>query len=81
MPDFELPELGFFIEVKGRLDSSTRKKMRDVKASNPDKDIRLLLLQDNKLQKNKKERYSDWCVKYGYQYTIKKIPKGWLKKS
>jgi len=54
--------------------------MRDVKASNPDKDIRLLLLANNKITKNKEERYSDWCAKYGYQYAIKNIPGGWFKK-
>ena len=79
-PDFFLPKFDFFIEVKGRLDSATRKKMRDVKRDNPDKDVRFLLMADNKITPRKPERYSDWCKKYDFQFCIKFPPKDWFKK-
>jgi hypothetical protein len=78
-PDFYFPGLDFFIEVKGRLDSPTRKKMRDVKRDNPDRDVRFLLMADNKITPRKPERYSDWCKKFDYQYCIKFPPDEWFK--
>jgi hypothetical protein len=79
-PDFYFPKFDFFIEVKGRLDSATRKKMRDVRRENPDVDVRLLLMADNKITPRKPERYSDWCKKFDYQYCIKFPPDAWFEK-
>jgi len=77
-PDFYFPKFDFFIEVKGRLDSATRKKMRDVKKANPSRDIRFLLMADNKITPKKPERYSDWCKKFGYLYCIRVPPEEWF---
>lgn len=78
LPDFWLPDLGFYLEVKGRLDSPTRKKMRDIKKTLP-QDIRLFLLADNKIKPSKPERYSDWCKKFDYTYCVKTLNEDWFK--
>lgn len=65
-PDFTLPN-GIFVEVKGKLDVATRKKMRLVKADNPDADIRFVFHRNNKLTKAKNSwRYSDWARREGF---------------
>ncbi len=66
-PDFTLDN-GIFIEVKGKLDVPTRKKMKLVKEHNPDADIRFVFDRNNKLSKAKKSwRYEDWCRINGFQ--------------
>jgi len=77
-PDFYLPELGFFIETKGRFVSKDRTKMLAVIKCNPDLDIRMYFQQDNKLTKGKDDKYSDWCIKHGVTYCIGSIPEEWL---
>lgn len=66
-----------FIEIKGYFRPEDRSKMRYVKLCNPDADIRMVFAQDNKLRKNSKSRYSDWCTKNGFPYAIGQIPQGW----
>jgi Phage endonuclease I len=77
-PDFWLPEYKFYIEVKGRLTSSDRKKMRDVKRCNPKLDIRMLFV-SNKITPSKPERYSDWSDKYGFPYSLRSVDVNWFK--
>lgn len=76
--DFWIPDLSFGIEVKGRLDSPTRKKMRDVKKDSPEFDVRFLFMADNKLNKNRPERYSDWANKNGFKWAVKILPPEWF---
>jgi hypothetical protein len=48
---------------------------------NPDLDIRFLFMRDNKISKNSKTRYSDWCKKRGIKYAVSEhghIPDEWL---
>lgn len=66
-----------FIEIKGYFRPEDRSKMRYVKQCNPDADIRLVFAADNKLRKDSKSRYSDWCVRNGFPYAIGQIPKDW----
>lgn len=80
LPDFTFPDYGWILEVKGRLTSSDRSKMIDIKKANPEISIRLLLLQDNKLRKNSEKRYSTWCLDNGFLYCVKNLPISWFKK-
>lgn len=78
-PDFILPN-GVIIEAKGKLDRAVREKMALVIEQNPDLDIRMLFMRDNKIAKNSKTRYSDWCKKRGIPYAISEsghIPDEW----
>lgn len=66
-----------YIETKGYLRPEDKVKMRLVKRSNPDLDIRILFYSNNRLPRSKM-RYSDWAEKYGFPYAIKVIPKEWF---
>src|SRR5262245_8236536 len=64
LPDFRIGGLDghsnfTYIETKGRLTGTDRAKMVAVKQDNPGVDIRFVFGANNKLQKNKNERYSD----------------------
>jgi hypothetical protein len=80
-PDFVLAN-GVIVEAKGKLDRETREKMLLVTQQNPDKDIRLLLMRDNKISKTSKTRYSDWCEKNNIKYAVSEqghVPEEWMK--
>lgn len=79
-PDFILPN-GVVIEAKGKLDRDVREKMALVFEQNPELDIRMLFMRDNKIAKNSKTRYSDWCKKRGIVYAVNEdgiIPQDWI---
>lgn len=77
-PDFELAN-GILVETKGQWTSSDRTKHKLVREANPELDIRFVFQADNKLNKNSKTRYSDYCKKMGWKYVVgKEIPKEWL---
>lgn len=79
-PDIELPN-GILVEVKGKFDPDARQKMALVLEQNPDLDIRMLFMVDNKISKQSKTRYSDWCTKRGIKFAVSKsghIPEAWL---
>jgi hypothetical protein len=78
-PDFYFPTHKFFIEVKGRLTSHDRKKMRDVKRVNPKLDVRFLFPSNNKLEKNNDSRYSDWATKFGFPYSLRGVDATWFR--
>lgn len=67
-----------FIEVKGHFKWEDREKMYAVKKAHPNLDIRMVFDRDNKIAKNSKMRYSDWCAKYGYMCAFGSIPDEWL---
>lgn len=80
IPDFQLPN-GIFVEGKGKLDRGTREKMALVIEQNPDKDIRLLFMRDNKISKVSKTKYSDWCEQRGIKYAVSEqgvVPESWI---
>lgn len=68
----------FHLEVKGYFDKASVKKMLAVRQSHPNLDIRFFFPKDNKIP-GRKQRYSEWCEKVGYQYCIGQIPASWLK--
>ena len=77
-PDFILNN-GIIIEAKGWFKPSDRVKHLLVQEQYPDLDIRFLFQNAyNKIHKNSKTRYCDWCDKYGFLWTDKEIPKKWL---
>lgn len=58
-----------FIEYKGKLDADTRRKMKAIKKSNPDADIRFVFEKpNNKIYKGAKMRYGDWATKAGFKW-------------
>jgi len=77
-PDFKLPN-GIRVETKGRFVAADRKKHLLVKAQNPTLDIRFVFSNSkNKITKNSKTTYADWCEKNGYKYSDKVIPEDWF---
>jgi predicted nuclease of restriction endonuclease-like RecB superfamily len=91
-PDFVL-DLGkkkIYIEAKGFLKPSERRKILAVKESNPKIDLRLVFQTNGFVYKNKKGaprrtpestdmRYGDWADKYGIKWAVGEVPKEWLK--
>jgi len=77
-PDFKLPN-GIRVETKGRFVAADRKKHLLVKEQNPNMDIRFVFSNSkNKITKNSKTTYGDWCEKNGYKYADKIIPNEWF---
>jgi len=77
-PDFELPN-GIIIESKGRFVAADRKKHLLVKQQRPTLDIRFVFSNSKaKINKGSKTSYADWCDKFGFQYSDKLIPEGWI---
>jgi hypothetical protein len=58
-----------YYEYKGKLDGPTRKKLRAIKDSNPQLDLRLVFEKpNNKLYKGAKMRYWQWADRYGFKW-------------
>jgi len=77
-PDIILDN-GVIVEIKGRWTAEDRRKMCYVIEQNPDRDIRMLFATDNKISKQSKTRYSDWCKRRNIPYHIgKEVPIPWL---
>lgn len=65
-PDFWL-DSKTFIEVKGKLDLDTRKKMAQVRAQNPGMTMILVFGKpSNLLYRGSKTTYADWADKNGF---------------
>lgn len=58
--------------------ASERKKLLDVKSANPDLDLRLVFMRDNKITKRSKKRYSDWAEENGFPWAIGEPPDEWF---
>lgn len=79
-PDFVLAN-GIIVEAKGQFDREMRKKMELVIAQNPDKDIRILFMRDNYINRGSKTRYTDWCKKRNIKCAVSykgEVPDEWL---
>ena len=78
-PDFLLPN-GIYLETKGQLTDEDRRKMKAVKAANPDLDIRFVFQSPfNKIYKGSKTTYAKWAEKHGFQWcAFHSIPIEWL---
>jgi len=81
IPDFYLPHLGFYIEVKGRLQTSDRVKHQLIKEQHPEVDIRFVFGRaSNKIRRGSKTTYGEWADRYGIPWADGKVPKEWLNK-
>ncbi len=79
-PDFKIGDI--YIEAKGYLTASDRKKMAAVKRCHPEKDIRLLFQRpQNFIYKGSKTTYSQWAEAEGFPWAQgPKVPASWLPK-
>ncbi len=77
-PDIELDN-GVLIEIKGFFKREDRKKHLLVKEQQPKLDIRFIFGNSkNKIYKGSKTSYADWCIKHGFKFADKIIPKEWI---
>lgn len=77
-PDYLLPN-GILVETKGRFVLEDRKKHLLVKSQHPHLDIRFVFTNSKtKIRKGSPTSYADWCIKNGFIYSDKLIPKEWL---
>lgn len=78
LPDFFIETPKIIVESKGRFTGKDRAKMLAVKEAYPELDIRFVFPSNNKLNKNKDARYSDWATEHNFPYHIgKSIPTDW----
>ena len=78
-PDFILNN-GIIIETKGRFTVADRRKHLCIKKQHPKLDIRFVFTNSrNKIRKNSKTSYANWCMKYEFLYCDRIIPEEWLK--
>ena len=80
IPDFQLPN-GIIVEAKGNFNAEAREKMLLVVMQHPDKDIRMLLMRDNKINKKHKTKYSDWLIKHNIKFAVSEkgeVPEEWM---
>jgi len=78
-PDWKIGKANYVIETKGIFDQEDRRKHLAIKKQHPELDIRFVFYADNKLYKGAKSRYSDWCKKHGFKYSVGLgIPEEWL---
>lgn len=79
-PDWSITDTSF-LEAKGYFRASDRAKHLYIKAQHPEITVRFIFGDSrNKIHKNSKTTYADWCEKYGFEYTDLKtgIPEEWF---
>jgi hypothetical protein len=59
-----------FVEAKGRFDYTERRKMLAVKDANPNANILVVFMRDQKIAKNSKTTYTEWCKKHGIECCV-----------
>lgn len=77
-PDFVIPRAQgkLIVEAKGRLTSTDRSKMRDVKREHPELDIRFMF-QNRSLKEQ--VAVATWCTKFNFLYAFgTEIPDSWI---
>ena len=79
IPDFKVGDVYF--EAKGYFPSDQRRKMKAVKKSNPDLDIRMIFQAPyNKISKHSKTTYAKWAERNGFPWcAYYAIPIDWLR--
>jgi hypothetical protein len=77
-PDIQLSN-GIIVECKGIWTAQDRKKMILVKQQYPELDIRMVFQRNQKLRKNAKQTYGQYCDKHSIVWAEKEIPAEWLK--
>lgn len=80
-PDFVLDN-GIIVESKGRFVVADRQKHLFVKEQHPELDIRFVFSNSKqRISKTSTTTYADWCVRYGFKYADRDIPKEWIDES
>ena len=75
-PDWKVRD-GFYIETKGKFDYTERRKMAAVCAANPNVEVRMVFMRNQKLGKGSKMTYGEWCDKHGIKWSVfPEIPLG-----
>ena len=65
-----------YLEYKGVLDGTTRKKMKLMKQQHPKLDIRLIFEKaGNKIYKGSKTTYGQWATQHGFKWEDNAMPK------
>ena len=77
-PDFWLPDHGLFVETKGRFTAADRRKMLSVISENTDEKFVMVFMRNNRIHKNSKTTYADWCEANGVTYSIGTVKEEWL---
>lgn len=81
LPDFVVHKRNgevFYIEIKGYLRPADRTKMLAVRQAAPGIDIRFIFAKDNKISSLSSTRYSDWCKRHHFEYSIGSLPNAWF---
>jgi hypothetical protein len=68
-PDWKVSDT-LFLETKGKFDYTERRKMLAVQEANPDKEVRMVFMRNQKLGKNSKMTYGEWCDKHGIKWSV-----------
>ncbi len=68
-PDWKVHDR-LFLETKGKFDYAERRKILAVRRDNPDKEVRLVFMRNQKLGKGSKMTYGEWCDKHGIQWSV-----------
>lgn len=68
-PDWKVDDT-YYIEAKGKFDYVERRKMLAVRDANPDKEIRMVFMRNQRLGKGSKMTYGEFCDKYGIRWTV-----------
>ena len=78
-PDFVLPNYTY-LEAKGYWSPADRRKILNVKKSNPEIDLRMVFQAPyNKISKKSKTTYAQWCEKHDIPWSsYHNIPIEWL---
>tara|TARA_R100001082_G_scaffold41994_1_gene22334 strand:- start:204 stop:635 length:432 start_codon:yes stop_codon:yes gene_type:complete len=78
-PDFVLPNCRY-LEAKGYWTAEDRRKILNVKKSNPEIDLRMIFQAPyNTISKRSKTTYAKWCEKHKIPWAhYKNIPLDWL---
>ncbi|MGV1835211.1 hypothetical protein ACQZ6C_10655 [Rhizobium rhizogenes] len=77
-PDFMLAN-GIIVEGKGIFDAQDRAKHLLIKAQHPGLDIRFVFSRSKaSIGNGSKTTLADWCMKFGFKYADKLIPKAWF---
>ena len=77
-PDIVLSN-GIIVETKGRFLMADRQKHILVKKHNPTLDIRFVFSNSNaRISKTSRTTYAQWCIKNGFKFSDKEIPKEWM---
>lgn len=68
-PDWKVDD-GVYWETKGKFDYVERRKILAVKEANPNTDVRLVFMRNQKLSKRSSTTYGDWCDKHGIKWSV-----------